>query len=234
MSCHRKAHQQKTSFPGSSCDPKYRGQKHAKIIRVAFVFWSLSLGLWGQSLRNQSMDLRGRLLILEAPYAAEIRIQVSTAEQLELTYQAEGEYQNETSIAVQSEPTTLQLSEIRLPTYYNPQDKLSAHKYIASQIDLTLPLNTPVEIRAQEATLEITGPLASTRIALDSGRCALFHWASDADIQTREASVYISGRDLQVDAQSREGVVEVFPESDPKARVQVKSRSGNIRYQREQ
>ncbi|MGC6480232.1 MAG: hypothetical protein ACON42_07625 [Flavobacteriaceae bacterium] len=191
--------------------------------------------MWAQSLRNQTLEWEGNFLSLSAPFAAQIRIYTTLEQdQLQLTYLAEGEYQDQTSLAIQSDETGIVLKEIRLPTYYNPQDKLSAHKSIASRIELGLPSTARLDLYATNALLIVEGPLAKTNIALESGRCELKRWRSDARIQTRDASVFVSGRRLAVEGKSREGEIQIEQETDPQAKVWIETISGNIRYQKEQ
>ena len=195
----------------------------------------LSFSLWAQNVRQQTLDVHGSKLRLEAPFAAQIRITpIGHLNKIQFTYQVEGEYQNQTSLAVKSTTAETILSEIRLPTFVHPQDKLSAHKAIASIIEISLPSSITLEIQASNAHLYLLGPLGKTRIALDSGRCELSRWDSETFIQTRDADVLISGKGLLVSGSSREGQLQIDPEPAPKNKVVVQSIKGNISYLREQ
>ncbi len=195
----------------------------------------LSFSLWAQNVRQRTLDVQSSNLRLEAPFAAQIRITpILHQNKIQFTYQVEGEYQNQTSLAVKNSAEEMILSEIRLPTFVHPQDKLSAHKAVASVIELSLPSSITIELQAHYADLYLLGPLGKTTIALDSGRCELSQWVSETFIQTRDADVFISGKGLLVSASSREGQLQIAAEPDPKNKVMVQSIKGNISYLREQ
>ena len=165
-----------------------------------------------------------------APWATQIEVKsISQSATITVAYKAGGEYQNQVSLSSSFSGKTLVLTEKKIPNFKQYNDKLSAHKSIATQLHITLPETMTIRLIANDANVEFVGTKTAIDVQLNNGIFQLFGTLVSGTIKTLRAAVIIFDQKLVVDASSKTGRVNVNPKTrGEKPQLKIQSVSGNI------
>lgn len=230
MSSNRETHPKTTPVACSTCYPKHRGQKHAKIKGrlLPFLFLSSCL-IWGQNLRWENLESNAvSQLELHLPFASKISITTSKAPQIQVHYRSEGEYRNDYLLKKQWEENRLIVKEIPTPQRPFHNDKLSAHKVVATQIDLILPERLSLQLFANETQLFWKGNHPDIRLELTHGKAVIHAEYLQGKIKTSEADVDVFGLNGKVKIECNSGRCTNFHTQEKDKTLEISSRQGNI------
>jgi hypothetical protein len=93
------------------------------------------------------------------------------------------------------------------PSFIAPNDKLSAHKVRALNLELIVPKGKTLEIRGEQAVVSVLGEYKEVVLRLGSGRVNLEHSSEESDIRTDSADVFLTVPYGDIQASSVEGKV---------------------------
>ena len=165
---------------------------------------------------------------LELPFANTIVVSTSLDDNIVLEYQTEGEYKNHLIIRSFQIGKSLQLVEQKGPSFNAFHDKLSAHKVWASTLKLFLPEYFKLQLKAQNARLEMKGNFNDLSLNLHEGKVVLKGKEIRGNIETHKAGVYLIGKNLKASAQSKYGTIDgPFSPADQN-QLKITSVEGNI------
>ena len=111
--------------------------------------------------------------MVHLPFASSVKIQPTNEPTILLRYHTEGEYQNTLLLVRKLLGRTLSLKENRSPDFTAHQDKLSAHKVIASSFVLTVPEDVALEFNITQADVRVEAPLQHLDLSLGEGNVTI-------------------------------------------------------------
>lgn len=162
---------------------------------------------------------------LTAPFCGQLQLESHEKNTIELSYQSEGEYQYHMGIRTQIKTRQLRLNEYKNPLFQEAQDKLAAHKIIASSLLLLLPTRMEVAIRMRDGQLTARGEFAQLHLQIKEGNCLLMLTETEGQLTTRAAAVQVYPNKMEVTT-----VSQTLSCSTNKAphRFEIVNRSGSV------
>ena len=165
---------------------------------------------------------------LELPFAHTVVVSTSLDNNITLEYQTEGEYKNHLLMRSFQIGKSLHLVEQKGPSFNAFHDKLSAHKVWASTLKLFLPEYFKLQLKAQNARLEMKGNFNDLSLNLHEGKVVLKGKEIRGNIETHKAGVSLMGKNLKASAQSKYGtVIGPFGHAG-QSQLKITSVEGNI------
>jgi hypothetical protein len=185
--------------------------------------------LYGQNQHKLFWEAAGiNLISLELPFANTIVVSTSLDNSIALDYQTEGEYKNHLVMRSFQMGKSLQLVEQKGPSFNAFHDKLSAHKVWASTLKLFLPEHFKLQLKVQNARLEINGNFSNLSLKLHEGEVILKGQDISGNIETHNAGVRLFGDSHKASAQSKYGsIYGPFNQAD-QSQLHITSVKGNI------
>lgn len=107
------------------------------------------------------------------PFSASFELTNRSDNSIQLRYSSEGEYQEQLGIKSRIEDEILFLREYLNPLFKAPNDKLGAHKVIATKLSLSVPKNSILQLKMQQGLLKANGEFKELLVELYSGECQL-------------------------------------------------------------
>ena len=185
--------------------------------------------LYGQNQHKLFWEAAGfDLIALELPFANTVVVSTSLDNSIALDYQTEGEYKNHLVMQSFQMGKSLQLVEQKGPSFNAFHDKLSAHKVWASTLKLFLPEHFKLQLKVQNARLEINGNFSNLSLKLHEGEVILKGQDISGNIETHNAGVRLFGDSHKASAQSKYGsIYGPFNQAD-QSQLHITSVKGNI------
>ena len=185
--------------------------------------------LYGQNQHKLFWEAAGfDLISLELPFANTIVVSTSLDNSIALDYQTEGEYKNHLVMRSFQMGKSLQLVEQKGPSFNAFHDKLSAHKVWASTLKLFLPEHFKLQLKVQNARLEINGNFSNLSLKIHEGEVILKGQDISGNIETHNAGVRLFGDSHKASAQSKYGsIYGPFNQTD-QSQLHITSVKGNI------
>ena len=120
-----------------------------------------------------------------------------------ISYQTDGELQDQMGLHSQSENRELLLTEFRNPFLSNTGDKLSAHKVIASSIQIQAPPSLAIALDIKQGQLRAQGSFETLNIQMQTGSCYLDLQKTKGHLKTQSAQIEIIYQHMQLQAKSQ-------------------------------
>lgn len=135
----------------------FRGRFFMAIATVV-LFLSGVMGLRAQKRSARTFDATTLTkLVIDAEKIFEVVLEESSGDLLRAEVAIEGEYQQEMTLGVKREGSTLFLRGLFLPTFEDPNDKLSAHKVLSVRLKLYVPRHLMVSLSGLSTRVVATG-----------------------------------------------------------------------------
>lgn len=170
------------------------------------------------------------MVVLELPYASSISIKSTKTETISTHYQSEGEYQNALLLSASLNGSVLSIKEQIGPGFKNFNDKLSAHKVMASTLDLYLPEKLFIELNARSAKVTLEGEFPRLMLYLEEGNLYVNSFYVQGKITTASADVFLNRLNYPVHAETRNGVLKGTVINAKTSVLKIKSVDGNISF----
>ena len=167
-------------------------------------------------------------LELHLPYASKISITTSSEQFIRVLYRAEGEYQNDFLLQKKREGKRLIVKEIPAPQKLFYNDKLSAHKVVATQVELVLPESLALQLFAQEAMLFWEGNHPEIALELRRGKAVIKAERLQGKIKTAKADVVLYGLEGSVEIKCGSGRCINNHAKDESKLLEISSSQGDI------
>lgn len=152
----------------------------------------------------------------------------STDRNIDFTYNRFGEYHYISTIKFHEENGAMIFREILEPNQPNYQDKLSAHKHIATTATLRLPSDLPIKVMLDDSKLKIIGTIEHIEIQMNSGICSFEAQTQNSNITSQSANIEVLNQALNVLANSKHGVVSTKWNPQFKAHLIIDTHSGDV------
>ena len=124
-----------------------------------------------------------------------------------IRYLSDGEYQNDVTPKFRLYSETLYFNENYSPTFSEYNDKLSAHKFVSSKIELIINSKISLDLIVNDAKISGKGAINFLKINQKNGSCHLYNWKSKGEIQTINANIFLFSEKIILSAKSINGKV---------------------------
>ena len=199
-----------------------------------FVFLiSLALGAQRTAQKNW-LDLNITDLVVNVPWASNVLFTgTDNFSGIQMKYRSDGEYQNRTVLTSKVVGRTLYITESPTPNTPELNDKLSAHKFISTRIELMFSSNISFNLKSNDAKVNGKGKMKNINLDLKSGYCELSNWDAPGSVTTQNASVNVISEKTAVSGESKNGIV-ILPmtENGLLPFLKINSLNGDITHQK--
>lgn len=200
------------------------------MLRLLAVFL-LAWPLFGQNASHLSWPAEKiSSLQLILPYANQVEIIGEVRATIEIRYITEGEYQNELRLSPTPIGNELHIEEQLSPSFDPFHDKLSAHKVMASTLQIKLPTTKTLSLQIQQAKSTIQGKIKKLVLKQNEGNVAILSAGIKGTILTNKAPIVLHNGNQNVFAVSKKGEVQGRFSSKAEADLILESNSGNISH----
>ena len=171
----------------------------------------------------------GAQVELVFPWADHINFQgIKDEIPLKIIYRTEGEYQNQTFLSQAKNIDALRIEEKFSPLALKPDDKLSAHKNIVSNVTIYAPEAVKVLLEVKDAVVEILGSVSELDLQQQNGLCLWEASLQKGHIESVESNVKVHSKSIRVLASSQNGSVDILPIGEKPPQLIVQSINGDI------
>jgi hypothetical protein len=195
----------------------------------------ISLVLGAQKTAQKTwLDLNITDLVVNVPWASNVLFTgTDNFSGIQMKYRSDGEYQNRTVLTSKVVGRTLYITEIPTPNTPELNDKLSAHKFISTRIELMFSSNISFNLKSNDAKVNGKGKMKNINLDLKSGYCELSNWDAPGSVTTQNASVNVISEKTAVSGESKNGIV-ILPmtENGLLPFLKINSLNGNITHQK--
>lgn len=199
-----------------------------------FVFL-ISLALGAQRTAQKTwLDLNITDLVVNVPWASNVLFAgTDNFSGIQMKYRSDGEYQNRTVLTSKVVGRTLYITESPTPNTPELNDKLSAHKFISTRIELMFSSNISFNLKSNDAKVNGKGKMKNINLDLKSGYCELSNWDAPGSVTTQNASVNVISEKTAVSGESKNGIV-ILPmtENGLLPFLKINSLNGDITHQK--
>lgn len=179
---------------------------------------------WNKTLNE--LDLKG--ITIDMRFIHGLTLSTHRSKDVLLNTQSEGEYQLQYVVVTQYDNHWLTVYPQRAPSFKSYNDKLSAHKVIAMNLEIRVPEYIKVEIEANQGNLNVSGLYRELYIQIDEGSLKMSHIAEQSTIKTKGASVYLNIDSGTVETKSEKGKVVGFIAPNRNHHYDISSQYGPI------
>lgn len=146
-------------------------------------------------------------LTIELGFIQNLMVSTSNSDQYIIKTTSEGEYRDQVMLVSKEVDHWLEIYPQWAPSFIAPNDKLSAHKVRALNLELIVPKGKTLEIRGEQAVVSVLGEYKEVVLRLGSGRVNLEYSSEESDIRTDSADVFLTVPHGDIQASSAEGKV---------------------------
>lgn len=120
----------------------------------------------------------------------------------------EGEYAKDLVIKLEENGKNIGVSADFLPSFKNPNDKLSAHKVISIVLYITLPEYMMASVHGTRTNVIGEGKYKDLSITLSDGNCTLFNFSGKTSVKTQTGEIVVNNAKGEVTTKSLYGKVK--------------------------
>jgi len=146
-------------------------------------------------------------LSIELGFIQNLMVSTGNSDQYVIKTSSEGEYRDQVMLVSKEVDHWLEIYPQWAPSFIAPNDKLSAHKVRALNLELIVPKGKTLEIRGEQAVVSVQGEYKEVVLRLGSGRVNLRYSSEESDIRTDSADVFLTVPYGDIQASSVEGKV---------------------------
>lgn len=194
-----------------------------------FVLLMFSVEMKAQKVVEKTIDAKGiATIVIEGDDVFNIKITSKPVKTITLKTKSEGEYSEDVVVLTSVKQDSLIISSAFQPLYVNHNDKLSAHKVLSIEAELTVPKNYNVYLKSKIANAEVIGNYKMLILELSQGNCSLKSFTGNAIVNTIEGQIILNTNYARVDAYTKTGVVTREEITSGNNEIKLNSVNGNI------
>lgn len=167
-------------------------------------------------------------LELVLPFSNHVEIIGENRSSIQIEYLTEGEYKDDLRLKSTLQMEGLIVNELLSPGFNPQQDKLSAHKVMASSIRLRVPDFVRLSIQIENAKSILKGVSHALFLKQRYGSVLIASKAINGKVVTQGATIKIPHDKKKVFASSKKGKIEGINGVKEEADLFLQSNSGNI------
>lgn len=200
-----------------------------RILFFSFFFFFFITG-FSQKKITHSIELSSQTTIVyfDLDKVFNIKLKTTTSDFIVINAYSEGEYANHFVVNEKNEGRQLTITGSIAFSFPNNQDKLSAHKVHAIDIEIQIPENLKIILRSDIGNLKVVGKYNTFFGDLMSGNCYLENTRGNITIQTVKGDIDLTTREGTINAYSKYGVVNTSEITSGKSVFVLKSLKGDI------
>ena len=205
-------------------------------ICLLLVVWCCTGLVWGQKniMHQKVLDEEITSLYFDLNNVFVITFSTIASNEVVITARSEGEYANHFVIRELRNANEMSFIGDIAFTFPNYQDKLSAHKVHAINIDIQVPSSLNVYVRSDIGNLFITGNYKNFLADLQSGDCNLNAVSGQLKIQTVGGDINARVKKAKVTAQSKLGRITREKVTIGPSVIDLKTLKGSINIEQSQ
>lgn len=173
------------------------------------------------ALQIEKVDINGEGIF-------KINIKNSESNTIDLLVKFEGEHSENLVIIDSVSHGVLKLSTDFQPLFKADNDKLSAHKVLSVELQLSIPKHIDLNIKSDIAQTKIEGQFPNVFIELKTGNCTLDPFFGSATINTISGNINIKTNNAKTIAKSKTGIVDVKQFKLALYQLNLQTVNGNI------
>ena len=160
----------------------------------------------------------------------EITITAADTDQITVHTIIDGEIFASTLLNTAIAKNVLKITTGKTPDYEPFNDKLSAHKVMAIELEITVPVGLDVSVYSTLAGVDTQGTFGQVHMDLGRGhfKGEGFRFRESATINTISGSIYLDIDKASITAQSRNGTIVISPEITLGSPITLESIHGDI------
>lgn len=181
-------------------------------MRYILVFFSLvfSVTSFSQKMVAETLSSKGvNVISINAETIFKIEVETSSQQEIQINALFEGETFETLNLFTAVENGVLIIEPRRSLDFQVIDDKLAAHKVISIQLVLTIPEGLEFWVDSPLASVVATGNYKYIDLNLGGGNCNLFRFRGSGIIRTRKGYIQGEVRNVMIEAQTRNGVLEI-------------------------
>lgn len=188
-----------------------------------------SMNLLGQKETRETFNTE----FLEAIhiYADEVNsitIETHSGNQVVISTHSEGEYYNRIGLITEMKDGKLILRTKYPQALSEGYDKLSAHKVFAIDLEVEIPAGLRIFIQSNLASVIAKGDYEIFEAELNQGYLDLKNFSGSGSVQTIMGDISVEARNTRVEAQSRNGKLQINPTFKGNNLLKLTSVNGDI------
>ncbi|MDE0598836.1 hypothetical protein ACFO5T_02375 [Dokdonia genika] len=200
-------------------------------LRLSILFILVTMSLYAQKRLTQTYDSTAiKELYIHSNEIFKIKITTGEVREITVATIIDGETFASTMLNTSTNDGVLKITTGKTPDYIPFNDKLAAHKVLAIELEIIIPIGLDVSIYSTLASVDTYGKLGQVRIDLGRGhfKGEEFRFRESGKINTISGSIYISSNLVNVTAQSRNGKVDIPPTQAEGPLLAIKSIHGDV------
>ena len=200
-------------------------------LRLSILFMLVTMSLYAQKRLTQTYDSTAiKELYIHSNEIFKIKITTGEVREITVATIIDGETFASTMLNTSTNDGVLKITTGKTPDYIPFNDKLAAHKVLAIELEIIIPIGLDVSIYSTLASVDTYGKLGQVRIDLGRGhfKGEEFRFRESGKINTISGSIYISSNLVNVTAQSRNGKVDIPPTQAEGPLLAIKSIHGDV------
>ena len=200
-------------------------------LRLSILFMLVTMSLYAQKRLSQTYDATAiKELYIHSNEIFKIKITTGEVREITVATIIDGETFASTMLNTSTNDGVLKITTGKTPDYIPFNDKLAAHKVMAIELEIIIPIGLDVSIYSTLASVDTYGKLGQVRIDLGRGhfKGEEFRFRESGKINTISGSIYISSDLVNVTAQSRNGKVDIPPTQAKGPLLAIKSIHGDV------
>lgn len=200
-------------------------------LRISILFILASISLCAQKRLTQTYEAAA-INELYINSNEIFKINITTAETCDISVATiiDGETFASTLLNTSTKDGVLKITTGKTPDYIPFNDKLAAHKVLAIELEIIIPIGLDVSIYSTLASVDTYGKFGQVRIDLGRGhfKGEEFRFRESGKINTISGSIYVSSNLVNVTAQSRNGKINIPPTQADGPLLEIKSIHGDV------
>lgn len=201
-------------------------------MRVLFLYSFFFIFITGYSqkkiIHSIELDPKTDIVYFDLDKVFNINLKTTTSDIITINAFSEGEYANHFVVNEKNTGRQLNITGSIAFSFPNNQDKLSAHKVHAIDIEIEIPENLKVIIRSDIGNLKVAGNYKTFFGDLMSGNCYLEDIQGNITVQTIKGGINLITKEGTINAFSKYGVVNTSKMTSGKSIFLLKSLKGDI------
>ncbi len=147
-------------------------------------------------------------IYIDAERCYKITLETVAGNALEVEAVLDGEYAKDLVLQLEKQSGTLMITPSFLPSFEDPNDKLSAHKVISIALHIRIPEHRNVVLAGADCNVFASGIFSTLDITLDDGSCTLDRVSESTKVVTNKGSISVSDTAAHIRAKSKYGNVQ--------------------------
>ncbi|MGM0934886.1 MAG: hypothetical protein ACQEWD_15730 [Bacteroidota bacterium] len=195
------------------------------------MFYSLSLFSQKETLETiDAKSVEGIQIYADEVYS--ISIETYEGSEIIIATHSEGEYYNRIRLNTEIQDENLILSTQYPEALSGGYDKLSAHKVFSLDLQLKIPERLKLYIESNLASVTATGEFKFLELRLNQGFCDLRDFSGNGNVQTIMGNILVETLNTRVEAESRNGNLEMPLARNGDNLLKLTSVNGDIRLRK--